>query len=413
MSYGPMYSYSGVPIHALYAERNTYNSYPSCQRDYVWSRNMKQKLIDSILRGLPVPPITILPASHNEVMGVRYWVVDGQQRLKTIISFMEGEFKTAKTFSLEPGMRPIEPNCTYAELSPGTRDQFNHYELQVCKVRGVEAQDTGLIYRRFNYQVELKFAEVLYSYDGKAKPLVESLYSHPFWKTIYSGNTDRKQIFIMGIHILFMEVMDIFANMTSPRLVEMARGSKDGELRSEMRDKILDTLTGLQNVFYGASFNSTGEIIPIYQAGLLLQDDGYDLHRSKRGALAQWYMKFREHALSSRKEGVSNPIGVLTNVNRQRDFWTRNLPLIYALGDDLVRKDKKREFTELDKIKAWQRQEGQCPVCGKQVKISDVGHHREAHSVGGETNDTNCVLLHEECHYALHHNPQLSMNMDA
>jgi uncharacterized protein with ParB-like and HNH nuclease domain len=87
----PMYNYQGMAIHALYAERDAYDTYPSCQRDYVWSRGMQQKLIDSVLRGLPIPPITILPASQHTIMGTRFWVVDGQQRLKTILRFRDAD----------------------------------------------------------------------------------------------------------------------------------------------------------------------------------------------------------------------------------------------------------------------------------------------------------------------------------
>jgi hypothetical protein len=408
MSTGPIYSYNSVPIHAVYAERAVYNTYPSCQRDYVWTAGMQQKLIDSVLRGLPIPAITVLPASNHELMGVRYWVVDGQQRLKTIIKFREGEFKTGTSFSLEPGQKPVEPGSFYDELSPNARSAFDFYSLQICFVKGVEPQDTGLIYRRFNYQVALKFAEVLYSYESKAKQLVESLYDNIFWKTVYSGNSDRKQIFIMGMHILFMEVMDIFANMTSPRLAEMAKGSKDHELNPQLREKIEHTLNGLSHIFYGVSFNSIGEIIPLYQAGLLLEDDGYDMMKSQRGCLAPWYMKFREHATNSRREGISNPIGVLNNVNRQREFWINNLNYLYQ-NEGLFRKDKKRDFNDLDKLKAWLRQSGKCLVCGKSVRITDVGHHLKPHAEGGMSQDENCALLHQECHTTLHNNPQLPL----
>lgn len=404
----PVYSYTGVPIHAIYAQRDAYNSYPSCQRDYVWTKGLQEKLIDSILRGLPVPAITILPAQQHALMGTRFWVVDGQQRLRTILRFRDNKFQTGKSFSLERGLKPIQPNCTYSELSPEAQNAFDFYEIQICKIQSVRPEDTGLIYRRFNYQVSLTFAESLYSYESKVKPLAESLYEHSFWKTVYNGNRERKQLYIMALHIIYMEVMEIMANMTSPQLVELAQGAKDNKLPPNIETTISQTLEGLQHIFYGANFKSIGEIIPIYQAGLLLQQDGYDLHKSKRGCLAPWYMRFKEEAVSSRKRGGDNLIGQLNHTNRQRDFWIKNLPIIYELGEDrLFRKDKKREFSEFDKLKAWNRQEGKCQVCNKPVHITDVGHHLISHTSGGQTTSDNCVLLHKECHEALHNNPQM------
>jgi hypothetical protein len=402
---GPLYSYTGVPIHAVYAQKDAYDSYPSCQRDYVWSSQMQQKLIDSILRGLPIPPITVLPASEHDLMGTRFWIVDGQQRLKTVLRFLEGEFKTATTFTLEPGIKPLEAGRFFEQLTPAAQNDFNFYQLQFCHVRNVESQSTGLIYRRFNYQMKLKFAEMLYSYESKAKQLVESLFDHSFWKVIYGGKTDRKQVFIMGMHLIYMEVMDIFANMTSPQLAEMAQGKKDNLITSDLKGKIAATLKGLENVFYGATLNSYGEIIPIYQAGLLLENDGYDLAKSKRGCLATWYMKMKEHALTSRREGISSPITILANVNRQREFWIKNLSVLYEHGNQLVKKDKRRSFSQLDKLKAWNKQQGKCKVCGKPVRISDVGHHAEPHSKGGKTSSDNCWLIHAECHQSIHNKP--------
>jgi hypothetical protein len=397
----PNYSYTGVPIHALYAERDVYSSYPSCQRDYVWKKGMQQKLIDSILRGLPIPPVTVLPASESEIMGTRYWVVDGQQRLRTILKFRDGEFRTATTFTLEPGIKPVDPGRYYHELSPSVQKAFDFYPLQFCFVRGVSPNETGLIYRRLNYQVKLKFSEVLYSYESKTKELSDDLYEHSFWDTIYEGKKDRKQVFMMGIHIIFMEVMDIFANMTSPRLAEIVYGRKDDELSPDLRRKIMRMLTCLENIFDGASIRSSIEIIPLYQSGLLLSSDGYDLERSTRGCLSKWFMSVRQEAIESRRRGISDPISILTNVNRQRKFWQQHLPTLYT-NTGLLRKDTQRSFSELDRIRAWERQDGKCVVCKKSVKISDEGHHIVPYSIGGKTDSENCVLVHQHCHELLH-----------
>lgn len=410
MNFGPSYNYTGVPIHALYSEKDVYNSYPSCQRDYVWKKGMQQKLIDSILRGLPIPPITVLPATEHDLMGTRYWVVDGQQRLKTILKFREGEFRTAKSFTLEPGIKPVEAGKYFNELSPASQKAFDFYPLQFCFVRGIDPNETGLIYRRLNYQVKLKFSEVLFSYESKTKDLADSLYDHSFWDTVYEGKKDRKQVFMMGVHIIFMEVMDIFANMTSPRLAEIVFGRKDDELTPDLKDKIMKNLTRLERVFSGATIRAYTEIIPVYQAGLLLQADGYDLSRSKEGCLAQWFMKVRQSAIESRRRGISDPISILTNVNRQRSFWQEHLPTVYA-NEGLFGKDRKRVFSELDKIKAWERQDGKCVVCGKSVRITDEGHHQVQHSKGGKTVAENCVLIHKDCHSRLH-NQQLTLRLE-
>jgi len=62
------------------------------QRPLVWSLLQKQELILSILKGVILPPITILQKAERDVKKSIYKVIDGKQRICTIISFIEGEF---------------------------------------------------------------------------------------------------------------------------------------------------------------------------------------------------------------------------------------------------------------------------------------------------------------------------------
>lgn len=63
-------------------ENNEIDIHPEFQRYYRWSDTQKTKLIESILLGIPIPPIFV----HQRTDGV--WdVVDGLQRLSTIYQF--------------------------------------------------------------------------------------------------------------------------------------------------------------------------------------------------------------------------------------------------------------------------------------------------------------------------------------
>ena len=62
------------------------------QRKLVWTLEEKQKLIDSILNEFPVPLILL---SKRSGAGASFDIIDGLQRLHTIISFIENAFRTA------------------------------------------------------------------------------------------------------------------------------------------------------------------------------------------------------------------------------------------------------------------------------------------------------------------------------
>ncbi len=57
------------------------------QREFVWTSLQKEQLIISILKGVTIPPITIILYDRKLIK-----VIDGKQRLSTIISFVKNEF---------------------------------------------------------------------------------------------------------------------------------------------------------------------------------------------------------------------------------------------------------------------------------------------------------------------------------
>ncbi|WP_080709634.1 DUF262 domain-containing protein [Cupriavidus metallidurans] len=57
---------------------------PTYQRDFVWSNADSQMLIESILRGIPLPSIILARSSSSQ----RYQIVDGKQRVTAILRFI-------------------------------------------------------------------------------------------------------------------------------------------------------------------------------------------------------------------------------------------------------------------------------------------------------------------------------------
>jgi hypothetical protein len=69
---------------AEYASQGDLDLNPSYQRDYIWSNADSQTLIESVLRGIPLPSIILEHKTEQE----DYQVVDGKQRLTAILRFM-------------------------------------------------------------------------------------------------------------------------------------------------------------------------------------------------------------------------------------------------------------------------------------------------------------------------------------
>jgi hypothetical protein len=65
---------------------------PQFQRNYVWDQTRASKLIESFLVGLPVPPVFLYkPATTKS-----FWIIDGHQRIRSIVDFQKGLFGDSK-----------------------------------------------------------------------------------------------------------------------------------------------------------------------------------------------------------------------------------------------------------------------------------------------------------------------------
>lgn len=79
-----------VDVEGLVKRMNRGDIYvPGFQRGFVWSGTEKSRFIESLILGLPVP--TLFLARDSETQN-RLNIIDGQQRLKTLQSYFNGEF---------------------------------------------------------------------------------------------------------------------------------------------------------------------------------------------------------------------------------------------------------------------------------------------------------------------------------
>ncbi len=84
------------------------NLHPEYQRRLVWDRKKRSLFIESLLMNIPIPPVFLLEWEYG-----RYEVMDGQQRLSSIVEFYENRFKLTGLESW-----PELNGRTYAECPP-------------------------------------------------------------------------------------------------------------------------------------------------------------------------------------------------------------------------------------------------------------------------------------------------------
>ncbi|UPT74143.1 MAG: DUF262 domain-containing protein [Elusimicrobiota bacterium] len=126
---------------------------PDFQRKEVWSPAARILLMDTILRKIPIPKIFFQAIVRNK--DTYRVVIDGQQRIKAILSFVDDDFHLAKPYSGEYSGRK------FSELPQNIQDEFLSYKIDTNEIVNAPDDVVRDIYSRVNkYTVALNKQEL-------------------------------------------------------------------------------------------------------------------------------------------------------------------------------------------------------------------------------------------------------------
>ncbi len=183
---------------------------PKWQRGFVWTHRIASEFIESLLLGLPVPEIFLGFDSESN----RYYVVDGQQRLRTIWYFYDGKFP-AKTktgfrkFALA-GLSSDFEGVTYEDLSEIDRRGLGFSIIHATIVRqdAPAGEDTSMyqIFKRLNSGGRAVNPQEIRSaiYQGKLIDKIAELNDFPQWREIIARTSPRMKDHEMILRFMAM-----------------------------------------------------------------------------------------------------------------------------------------------------------------------------------------------------------------
>ena len=114
---------------------------PKYQRNSVWNERAKAYLIDTIVRGLPIPPIFMRQQVDVNTKTTHREIIDGQQRVRTII-----EFVVAESFAIRKNQNKPLGGKKYSDLNPEDQEAILEYEI-LTEV--VTEKDDSVVYDMF------------------------------------------------------------------------------------------------------------------------------------------------------------------------------------------------------------------------------------------------------------------------
>ena len=173
---------------------------PPFQRKYVWKKEQASLLIDSFLCGLPVPPVFFYIGNDNRNM-----VIDGQQRIISIIYFLKGFFGEEDSSAKRQVFRLDLPNNspynkkTFSELDETLQRKLLYSSiLRAINIKQLDPEDEGTsafrIFERLNTGGTPLTAQEIRNciYQGQLAVLLQLLNKDENWRRILGKNEPDK-----------------------------------------------------------------------------------------------------------------------------------------------------------------------------------------------------------------------------
>lgn len=155
------------------------------QRRSVWSEKDKIRLVETVLLNLIIPVLFFWKADTDPETGASIThIVDGQQRIKAICSFINNEFKLKPQFLLDETAKEKYSNKYFRDLDAEDKKSFWNYQLMVIDIDPTATRnDIITMFNRLNLtDYNLNDQEKRNSMSGEFAALARELSDAPIWE---------------------------------------------------------------------------------------------------------------------------------------------------------------------------------------------------------------------------------------
>ncbi|MFT2815564.1 HNH endonuclease family protein [Leifsonia sp. A12D58] len=407
-------------VSKILRERRLINLEPTYQREAgVWSTDKKQLFIDSVINGYDVPKIYVHKVDQDAT-GFAYAVVDGKQRISTILEFLDGKFEFAEDFKYlgyECDVPP-KPGDTFKDLEEQTRDIFKEKSLDVVVIETDDEDDIEELFSRLNNGEKLNAAESRNAIGGTVAALVRELVTVPFFTEKIRFTNRRYSHYEVACKLLFIE--HVHQKTGVPGFVDLKKKYLDGFVRdnklmstadaAKLRDRVTGQLNAIVPIFIPRDIELEKQSYPqlmylfgkemlsrygaVNMAGRLR--DFLAIFRLSRAANLKLDEEARDPELVSFGLYMQQGTNDAGSMERRVEILTRRFLLA---NPDVQLKDTSRTFSLEERWVLWQRAAKKCQECGVELATLEEldGDHIIWHHHGGPTSLENARALCISC----------------
>ena len=158
----------------------------SYQRRKVWNDQDKVRLIETILMELIMPEVFFWTADRDSETGIALThIVDGQQRITTIVEFIQGDIYLNEKYLMNDKIKETCGKKYFSELDDEYRDKLWDYPISIVQIdSGCTKEQIKEIFYRLNLtNYNLNQQEKRNSKDSIFGDKSEALSTYDFWQT--------------------------------------------------------------------------------------------------------------------------------------------------------------------------------------------------------------------------------------
>ena len=386
---------------------------PDFQRQYVWDSVKASKLIESAILQIPLPIIYL-----SEEKDGREYVIDGQQRLTSFFSFVEGKFPDDKPFKLT-GLNVCSDlnGKKFSELTDEIQDKIRYYKIRAITFQKDSSEELKFeIFERLNTgSVQLNDQELRNClYRGKLNQALREMAADADFMYLCGLKAPDKRMrdvelvlrFCAFYHKTYLNYKAPIRSFLNSEAQEKQNISEKElqELKASFKNacqivKSIFDKNAFKRYYKGRSDNPNGNWEPKKFNVSLYDILMYSFAKEDKNKVYQNLDSIKEalmHLMTKDQEFISS-IELSTSsvqaVTIRFDKWRNALQAILGVGQKEARcfsYQLKEELMAADPT---------CALCGQKIATIDDAaiDHIKQYWMGGKTIPENARLTHRYC----------------
>lgn len=281
-------------IYEGFFKKGRINTDLDCQRGYVWTDERQQGMWDTLLKGHRIPEIHVIRD------GLNYDIIDGKQRLTTIIKIIDNEIPFLKRYASK-NLIPLftslnKTKIFFKDLPKELSERIYNTSITFAEYSDIEEEELISLFRKLNASMSLsEFSKGIANNINIRIGFTRYLINHSSLKKVFSekdrlNNNDEKTLIRLAFLLKYgVGEVDLQPKNLSEHYQDFS--SVDLKDAREKIEKILDSVE--KDIELLANFRQKDSYLPV----ILLAIYNYNLSQSEIKKLfedvkkSNWYVK--------------------------------------------------------------------------------------------------------------------------